>query len=315
MFYVDSIDPSDDTFTHESTISPDDNITLKPKRNLIVTALSRVLGNVLIISPRSRSEDSSMDHLTSTRTNASVLTPDSEDISFENLKQTSSYQINFLKLNLPDIIFNHVTNECQATGFPKEAPGKTDDSRLLKDNSYFLICKMNFVPNNNGDSIILSNSGKNNEETFDNIANQPIHTKELTFSQLSSAKFAFNNGINVATLQNVCLSENKNEIILLKQFSTDRILSSDLRNILQKTSSGFYPFGNKAGWRFSEVTSDEFSKYYIKNKSDFLYFTGMTAISSPAYAPQMIHTMQTLFPLLEASMHPSLYPWINELER
>ena len=267
----------------------------------VLLALSRVRGKVLVISPRESSDMSSYNTQTfPTQDESTTVLPSlADDEVITEIKQNFKHQLRFLEVALPEVIHKNVLESCTYIAFRRDY-SYSDDSMLLKNRSHFSVCNMN---------------PKYNDKEFGIYGSQPVRELGLAFTKPSTAKFTSNNGINLAQLTNVCLANNKKEIYLLKEHSTDQILSQDLRDILRKTGSGFYPFDGVCGWEFSEVTGEELMVAETLSKSDILYFKGITALSSPAFAPQMIHTLQTLFPLLEAAMHPDFYPWINNLER
>lgn len=251
---------------------------LHRSQEAVAASLSRVRGKLLIVTAKSPPAMSVSD---------TAITEEKLLLDFHNQKH-------FLEGIMPQSIFRMFTG-LHPVAFPEP---EDDESLLLKRSSHFLVCDITpFPPRDVRKWMPHSAAG----------ASSP-------FAASSTASFSFNNGLNLATLSNVCLAENKKEFFLVKDQHSDRILSPQLREILQLSSSGFYPFGEDAGWLFTEVTAAELMQS-VASSANISVFPGITALLSPSFAPQMVHTAQTLFPLLHASMHPRLYPWINRLER
>lgn len=272
-------------------------------QRLVLAALSRVRGRVLIASPKPSMKSSS-----SPGTEAVV-----EDTSSSSAQADQANQMTFLESQLPPLIYQ-TFQACAGIGFPPVT--FNDGSGVFKERSSFVSCQLRPLP---------SGARGPSHRPSSSISNSSSSPLVLPFSDPSTASFSFNNGINLATLTNVCLAENKKELYLIKNEKSDNILSAELRDILKLPSSGFYPFDTidaNGGWVFSEVTADELNVSSTDaagasgaSGADVSFYPGVTALSSPAFAPQMIHTAQTVFPLLQAGMHPELYPWINRLER
>ena len=236
----------------------------------ILAALSRVQGQVLLISPK----------------------PSNLQCKGDATRSLYQCQETFLRAAVPDVIYQYMES-FNAIEFPKT----DDDSLYLKNRSLFVACKI-----------------KSDVSNPYSIGHGATNSSRDSFSKLSTASFSFNNGFNLATLTNVCLDSNKKEFIMIKRKKLDRILSLELRKILKMSSSGFYPFDAAGGWIFTELSEEEFWARNT-NKSTLSLVSGVAAISSPPFAPQMVHTLQTLFPLVQAAMHPEHYQWINNLDR
>ena len=270
------------------------NPLLATVQRQLLAALARVRGQVLVISPQ---------QILSTARHRQHDYPTTRPTEVQEQDHKQKLVIDDAHLPLPTGMYEALAT-CTAIGFPASA--LLDESRVLKERSHFAAC-----------SLRPPAAGASREPSLLHHASSSASSPLLPWSGPSTATFSFNNGINLATLSNVCLADNKKEFYLIKDQKADNILSSELRDILKQSSSGFYPFDAEGGWLFSEVTAEELSLSVSTATAEpsLSFYPGVTAVSSPAFAPQMIHTAQTLFPLLQAGMHPKLYPWINHLER
>lgn len=286
----------------------------------LLAALVRVRGQTLIISPKHpintyNSSTSAHGSVPELNDDSTVNRDLSENFDIEQLKRSFQEQRVFLQAQLPARLYQSL-HSFTPIAFPANDDSVPDESYVLKEKSHFVACRLHslspdFVP-----------SGAREPSHLLSSPSSP-YSSSLPFSVPSTATFSFNNGINLATLSNVCLANNKKEFYLVKDHSSNHILSAELRAILKQSSSGFYPFDSTGGWFFSEVTAAELlsisSAAGADTDADVIqevsFYPGLSAFSSPAFAPQMVHTAQTVFPLLQAAMHPELYPWINHLER